>query len=180
MEKIAQGSEEALARLYDIYSRPLYSLILTILHRPPEAEEVLQQVFLQVWRQAPRYDARRGSVFRWLVRLARSRAIDSTRARNFASRQRMEAPLDSLDQQAASPAVSQLDAVFLLERAGVVRAALAKIPTEQREAMHLAYFSGYTQTEIAKKLGIPLGTVKSRMRQGLMTLHGLLVQELEP
>ncbi len=180
MQQIAQGSEQALARLYDLYSRQVYSLILTILQRPPEAEEVLQQVFLQVWRDASRYDAGRGSVYRWLVTLARSRAIDSTRARNFAARQQKETSLALLERHAVSPAASQLDAVLLLERAEVVRTALARIPDEQRQAMQLAYFSGYTQTEIAEKLGVPLGTVKSRMRQGLITLHALLAQELKP
>ena len=179
LEEIARGSEEGLSRLYDRYSRLLYSLVLTILKEPRDAEEVLQEVFLQVWKLAGRYDSRRGSVYKWLVTLARSRAIDRTRSRNFARRRAMETTLDP-DSKIESPQTSQLDAVLMLERAKVVRAVLAKISPEQRQVMHLAYFLGYTQSEIAQKFEIPLGTVKSRMRQGLITLHSLLAQELKP
>lgn len=180
LEEIAQGSEKALARLYDRYSRLLYSLILAILKDPRDAEEVLQEVFLQVWKLAARYESRRGSVYRWLVTLARSRAIDSTRSRNFARRREMETTLDRLDREIDFSQTSQLDAVLMLERAEVVREVLARIPPEQQQVMRLAYFLGYTQSEIARKFEIPLGTVKSRMRQGLIALHGLLAQDLKP
>ena len=180
LEAIARGSEEALSRLYDRYSRLVYGLIRAILKDSRDAEEVLQEVFLQVWRQAARFDPRKGSVYRWLVTLARSRAIDRTRSRNFTRRRELETALAHPEDQRDSAQTSQLDAVLMIERAGTVRGLLARIPSEQQRVMHLAYFLGHTQSEIARQLAIPLGTVKTRMRQGLMALHGMLTQELKP
>jgi RNA polymerase sigma-70 factor (ECF subfamily) len=158
----------------------LYSLIVAILGDSRDAEEVLQELFLQIWKQASRYDRRKGSVYKWLVTLARCRAIDRTRSRNFTQRREMETLREHLDDESSTSQTTQLDAFLMLERAEVVRAVLAKIPATQQQVMHLAYFLGHTQSEIARKLEIPLGTVKTRMRQGLITLRGLLAQELEP
>ena len=132
-----------------------------------------------VWRQASAYEPRKGSVYRWLVTLARSRAIDRTRARSFTQRRDFERDLGRSHLELRSTDASQLDSVLVEERAGVVRDALSRISKPQRQIMHLAYFGGYTQSEISRKLEIPLGTVKTRMRQALMTLHGLLVKEVE-
>lgn len=181
VEEIAHGSDRALAGLYDRYARILYSLIVRILNDPRDAEEVLQEVFLQVWRLAPRFDPQRGNTYRWLVNLARSRSIDRTRSRNFTRRREAERSLELIEPPLVDSALpSQLDAVLLLERAEVVRRGLARIPPEQREVMQLAYFLGHTQSEIARELEIPLGTVKSRMRVGLVALRGRLAEEAKP
>lgn len=175
--EIAGGSEQALGRLYDRYSRVLYSLIVGTLRDPRDAEEVLQEVFLQVWRLADRFDPRRGNVYRWLVTLARSRAIDRLRSKNFTRRRETERSLDLFEPASDPLGPSQLDAVLMLERADVVRKGLGEIPPEQLEVMRLAYFLGHTQSEIARELEIPLGTVKSRMRQGLIALRARLPKE---
>lgn len=180
LEEIAHGSERALSRLYDRYSRILYSLILAILKDPRDAEEVLQEVFLQVWRLARRYDSRRGNVYRWLVNLARSRSIDRTRSKNFARHRETQEILDLLDARSDPSQASQLDVVLMLERADAVREVLARIPPEQRRVMELAYYRGHTQSEIAHRLEIPLGTVKSRMRQGLIALRQVAAEDLRP
>ncbi len=177
VEEIAGGSEQALGRLYDRYSRILYSLIVGVLRDPRDAEEVLQEVFLQVWRLADGFDPQRGNAYRWLVTLARSRAIDRLRSKNFTRRRETERSLDLFEGTSDPLHPSQLDAVLMLERAEVVRRELAEIPPEQLAVMRLAYFLGHTQSEIAVELDIPLGTVKSRMRQGLIALRGRLAEE---
>jgi RNA polymerase sigma-70 factor (ECF subfamily) len=183
VKEIAGGSEPALAQLYDRYARVLFSLIVRVLKDARDAEEVLQEVFLQVWKLAGRFDPERGNTYRWLVTLARSRAIDRLRSKNFKTRRAAESSLDMLEttleptEPTEPTEPSQLDAVLMLERADHVRRGLATISPEQLEVMRLAYFLGFTQSEIARELEIPLGTVKSRMRQGLIALRGRLAEE---
>lgn len=178
--EMAAGSEPALRRLYDRFSRILYSLIVGIVRDSRDAEEVLQEVFLQAWKQADRFDASRGNVYRWLVNLARSRAIDRLRSKNFAHRRKVESSLDLLDSARDPTAPSQLNAVMMNERADFVRSGLGRIAPEQLEVMRLSYFLGYTQSEIARRLEIPLGTVKSRMRLGLAALRERLGEGAAP
>ena len=180
LKDIAQGSEQALSCLYDRYSRLLYSLIVAILQDPRDAEEVLQEVFLQVWRRAGRYDFDRGSPYRWLVTLARSRSIDRTRSKNFARHRETRNVHERLDDRGDASQTSPLDAVLMLERAEAVRDVLARISPEQHQVMELAYLRGHTQSEIARQLEIPLGTVKSRMRHGLMALRKLAAGDSKP
>ncbi len=180
LKEIAHGSEKALSRLYDRYSRLLYSLILAILKNRQDADEVLQEVFLQVWRRAGRYDSRRGTAYGWLVTLARARSLDRTRSKNVPRHRETQEIVDLLDGWQDTPQASQLDAVLMLERAEAVREVLARIPPEQRQALEFAYFGGHTQSEIARLLEIPLGTVKSRMRHGLIALRQLAAEALKP
>ena len=180
IERIARGDERALAELYDRYARILFSLIARILRDPRDAEDVLQDVFLQVWRIADRFDPARGNAYRWLVTLARSRSIDRTRSKSFSHPRRAEVSLETTETATEPLAPSQLDAVLMLERGDIVRRALASIPREQIEVMELAYFLGHTQTEIARELQIPLGTVKSRLRQGLSKLRTRLAEGTIP
>ena len=172
IQGVAGGDERAFASLYDRYSPILFGLLLRILHSRAEAEDVLQEVFLQVWQQARSFDAARGRAFTWLVTLARSRAIDRLRAldsRERAARRSAEdAPPKAEGEEAAD------DAALREERAGVVREALATLPEEQRQVLLLAYLEGMSQSEIAAAKGQPLGTVKTRTRAGLRRLSELL------
>jgi RNA polymerase sigma-70 factor, ECF subfamily len=169
---IARGDEVAFAALYDQYSHILFGLLLRILRSRAEAEDVLQEVFLQVWRQAASFDEERGRAFTWMVTLARSRALDRLRAvdarERAAERSVKEVPPDLSGGESAE------EAALRNEREEVVRRALATLPEEQRNNLLLAYLSGMSQTEIAEQTGQPLGTVKTRMRAGLKKLSELL------
>jgi len=173
LHAIARGDELALAALYDRYSSILLGLILRILHNRPEAEDVLQEMFLQVWRRAADFDEARGRGFTWLVTLARSRAIDRLRA--VASRERAATAAMHESHGDVSDAS---DDVLRSEQAEIVRRALDGIPEEQRRALVLAYYEGLTQSEIAERLKQPLGTVKTRMRSGMIKLRELLGEQM--
>jgi RNA polymerase sigma-70 factor (ECF subfamily) len=167
LQAVARGDESALARIYDRYRLILFGLLVRILHSREEAEDVLQEVFLQVWRRAADFDEARGRAFTWLVTVARSRALDRLRALGSRARLAEAAPAAEQVGDAAQEA-------FQSEQAEVVRHALAQIPPDQRQALFLAYFEGLTQMEIAARLGAPLGTVKTRMRAGMIKLRELL------
>jgi RNA polymerase sigma-70 factor (ECF subfamily) len=172
LRAVARGDEGALAQVYDRYRLILFGLIVRILHSREEAEDVLQEVFLQVWRRAKDFDEARGRAFTWLVTVARSRALD--RLRSLGARARLaEAapPIEYIGDAAAD--------VFQSEQAEVIRRALAQIPVDQRQALFLGYFEGLTQSEIAARLGAPLGTVKTRMRTGMTKLRELLQERKE-
>jgi RNA polymerase sigma-70 factor, ECF subfamily len=173
LREVAGGDERAFSLLYDRYSAILFGLLLRILHSRTEAEDVLQEVFLQVWQQARSFDASRGRPFTWMVTLARSRAID--RLRSVASRERAaQRSVEEETMPVAWQEESSDDAVIRGERAEVVRDALAELPEEQRQVLLLAYLEGMSQSEIAAARGQPLGTVKTRTRAGLKKLSELL------
>ena len=161
--------EAALAELYDRYRVILFGLLMRILSNREEAEDVLQEVFLQVWRRAADFDANRGRPFTWLVTMTRSRGID--RLRTLAARERVAIAGARDESEAVSDAASD---AFRSEQRGLVTSALAQLPDEQKRPLMLAYFDGLTQSEIAARLGAPLGTVKTRMRTGMMKLRELL------
>lgn len=169
LDAIARGDEQALATLYDRYRLILFSLILRILHSRPEAEDVLQEAFLQVWQKAKGYDESRGRPFTWLVTISRSRAID--RLRSLGARDRLAI---SVEREASEEVGDAVTDVILSERGKVVRDTLAELPEDQRQVLLLAYFDGFTQSEIAKRLDLPLGTVKTRMRSGMIKLREML------
>jgi RNA polymerase sigma-70 factor, ECF subfamily len=169
LEAIAAKDEAALGRLYDRYRLILFGLLMRILNNREEAEDVLQEVFLQVWRKATDFDQTRGRPFTWLVTLARSRGID--RLRTLAARERLAEAGARQTSEEISDAASD---AFKSEQRDLVTDALAQLPDEQKRPIMLAYFDGLTQSEIATRLGTPLGTVKTRMRTGLMRLRELL------
>lgn len=174
LHSVARGDEEALARLYDRYRLILFGLLVRILNSREEAEDVFQEVFLQVWRRAADFDEQRGRPFTWLVTLARSRAID--RLRLLAARQRLA---ESAAQAAPGEASDAVADTLHSEQKEIVARALADLPEEQSRTLKLAYFGGLTQSEIAAKLGTPLGTVKTRMRAGMMKLRELLGEQMK-
>jgi len=166
--RIEARDADALALLYDRHSARLMGLAQRILGVSGEAEEVLQEVFLHVWRSAVTFDASRGSVLAWLLVATRSRAIDRVRARRPASRGELKR-LDDVPESAAPLDVEGDSAAREWE--AVCRAAIGELPQEQRRVLELAYFEGLTHVEIAERTATPLGTVKTRVRLGLMKLR---------
>ena len=167
VEQMTAGDESALATLYDRYAGMLYGLLIRILKDTHAAEEVLQDLFLQLWRTASRYDANRGSMTAWLMVMARNRAI--SRLRRGDRHAVADDPEGFLLESAPDPANLE-DEAARRQLAGRLRAAMQSLPGEQREALELAYFEGMTQTEIAERTGAPLGTVKSRVRAAMQSL----------
>jgi RNA polymerase sigma-70 factor, ECF subfamily len=172
---MARGEGEALAQLYDRHAGPIYSLALRVLGDVAEAEDVVQEVFMQAWHQASRYSAVRGAVAAWLLTLARSRAIDRLRAR----RARPGVAVDNRSAGQIPDGAVPVDAqVLSLEQVRRLRAALDELPLLQRAAIELAYFEGLTHAEIAARLEQPLGTVKTRIRLAMVKLRNVLTGTL--
>lgn len=170
LERMAAGDGDALRELYDIHARAVYSLAVRILRSQSDAEDIVQEVFVQAWRNATRYDASRGTVAGWLLMQAKSRAIDRLRAR----RARPEQTDDSQRPEPADATAGPDIQVVRGEQAERVREALEQLPRLQRTAVELAYYEGLTHAEIAEQLEQPLGTVKTRIRQGLLKLRQAL------
>jgi RNA polymerase sigma-70 factor (ECF subfamily) len=159
----------AIGELYDRHSRLLYGLILRILRNRSEAEEVLQEVFVQVWTRADTYNVELGAPVAWLVRIARNRAIDQIRSNSVRARTVGATPLP--------PPVETPEArAVMSEQQRAIARALDTLPLEQRELIEHAYFQGLTQSELAERFHLPLGTVKTRVRTGMMTLRRELQQ----
>jgi RNA polymerase sigma-70 factor (ECF subfamily) len=166
--RIEGRDADALAVLYDRYASRLMGLAQRILGDTGEAEEVLQEVFLYVWRAAASFDASRGTVLAWLLVVTRSRAIDRVRGRRPASR----AGLRGLDEVAETASREDVEANSATRQwESLCRSAIAELPADQRRALELAYFAGLTHQEIAEETATPLGTVKTRVRLGLMKLR---------
>jgi len=171
VDRIAQGDREAFSRFYDAFAGHALGLIRRVLRDPGAAEEVLQEVFWQVWREAPSYDSRRGSAVAWLLTCARTRAIDKLRS----IRRREKTFVPPVDDAVARPAGVEIERTgAAAEDRGVLEPALAQLPDAQRTVIQLAFFEGLTQAEIAARLGEPLGTIKTRARLGLERLRGAL------
>ncbi len=171
--RVAAGDETALRRLYEEVGPRVLGIAVQILGDRSIAEDVVVEVFSQVWKQADRYDPTKGSVTTWIGTLARTRAIDLRRSRQRHSRR--EAALEADDvNQLLDPGQTPLLFAGDADRGELVRAALDRLPTEQRRAVEAAFFGGLSHTEIAAALGAPLGTVKTRIRSGLSTLRATL------
>ena len=172
MVQVAAGSESAITKIYDATSRMVYGLALRITNDPFAAEDITLEVFLQVWRKAHTYDPARGTVSSWLITLTRSRAIDFLRSRKKNGANAESSSDSAPDLQDWRPGPEQIS--LQGERATLLHAALQELAPERREAVELAYFSGLTHSEIADRTSLPLGTVKTRIRQGMMHLRELL------
>jgi RNA polymerase sigma-70 factor, ECF subfamily len=174
VDRIKQGDSTALDALYERYSSPVYSLVWKILQNAEEAEDVALDVFWQIWRQADRYDPSRGAPPAWIFTVARSRAIDRLRARHRREDRTISfddpaVNLDPLDEEAAPDLVASFR-----QTRDAVREAIKTLSVVQREAIELAFFKGLTHVEIASQLDEPLGTIKTRIRQGLIKLRKIL------
>jgi RNA polymerase sigma-70 factor (ECF subfamily) len=174
--KVATGDELALRDLHARFGGLLVALAQRVLGSREDAEDVVQEVFLQVWRQATRYDKARSSVSTWLVMITRSRAIDRLRSRGVGER-----VTDTMVEQGMIPTHTSAkgdSAVLELERQESLRRVLAELPREQREVLDLAYFGGLTQREISEKTGTALGTVKTRTLLAMRKLKSALRDEI--
>ena len=175
IQAVAGGDQAAFAQLYDRLAGPLYALCLRMLGDAVEAEDALQEAFVQVWRNAPRYDPAQSSVFSWSTHLTRCKVIDRLRARG--RRLRLHVPAEEGGETAVPVASAEADAAESAtrnERAASLRQTLENLPPEQRQAIELAFFSDLTHHEIAARLGQPLGSVKARIRRGLLKMRGSL------
>lgn len=175
--KIAAGDEGALRQLYTQTSSRAMAIALRILRRESEAEEVVQDVYMQIWREATRFDAKRGSAIAWVSTIARTRSIDRLRSRGTADRTAQAAAAD-VSSSPNAPATPLEEASARADRERIL-AALGQLPDEQKSCIEMAYFGGLTQREIAEQTGQPLGTVKSRIRLGVDRLGQLLENDTE-
>jgi RNA polymerase sigma-70 factor, ECF subfamily len=174
LARLLSGDGDAAAALYDRHARPVYSLVLRIVEDEADAEDVVQEVFAQAFRQAGRYERSRGAVGAWLLVMARTRAIDKLRARR--ARSGPHSVDDRAIEEMPSAAADAADQIIGAEQARRVQRALGELPLLQRLAIELAYYEGLTQREIADRLEEPLGTVKTRIRLGLLKLRETLAE----
>ena len=170
LTQVARGEESALAELYDRFGRVAYGLALRILRDDRLAEDAVQEAFLTVWRQAASFRADRAKAQTWLLTIVHRRAVDLVRRE-----ERRRA--DTLEPETEPSGASAEEDAELRDRRSAVQRALAQLPEEQRRPLELAYYGGLTQSELAERLGVPLGTVKSRMFAGLGRLRELLAAD---
>lgn len=177
MYRIQNGDKTAMKLLYNKYKNLLFGLIVSILKSREEAEDCLQEVFTQAWEKADQFDADRGKVYTFLVTMARNKAIDRTRSRAFKNAKKEDHVIN--DDEFALTLEGEFnnphEDMELAERAKMIRNALNQLSKKERKVLYVAYFNGMSQSEISEKLDIPLGTVKYRMRQGMIKLREMLV-----
>jgi RNA polymerase sigma-70 factor (ECF subfamily) len=174
ISRIADGDESAFTTLYQRLSSPLYGMAFRMMNDAKEAEDVLQEGFTYIWRKAASYDPARSTPFAWAVMIVRNKAIDRLRIRHRGERLREKAEQIFVEETDESSA----EQPALRERSAIVRSALRQIPQEQREVLELAFFGCLTHEEIANRLTTPLGTIKARIRRGLLKLRDFLHEEI--
>src|SRR5262245_15331427 len=181
LQRITTRDETALAELYDRHSRLVYTVVTRILGSPSDAEDVLQETFVRVWSRADTYDGLLGSPATWLTRIARNRAIDRLRARRLRANVAIEPAVHNGEPpRSVEPATRDTPETLLEGRAvaGAVQMALAALTPPQRTLIEAAFFEGYTHSELATRFGVPLGTVKTRIRTGLAAMRSRLEQAI--
>jgi RNA polymerase sigma-70 factor, ECF subfamily len=181
VDQVVRGESRALEQLYDRHSRGVYSLALRLLGDTTAAEEVVQETFLKLWRQPGAYQPNRGRLLPWLLGVAHHHAVDMLRRRQLEQRHRASAASASVNGDGLSDTLDNLGVISkeedpqlragAFDQAAAISRALAELPVEQRVPLELAYYRGMTQYEVAALLGVPLGTVKTRMRLGLQQLR---------
>lgn len=176
VRRLAEGDTEALSELFRRYSGMLLGLATKILGDPSDGEEVLQEVFLQVWKQARRYDGKRSSVSTWLVLITRSRSIDRLRSRRVKERTAVDANRENPRRHESPEGMGN---VFMQERRRRLDEALEDLPSEQREVLEMAFYGGLTQSEIAETTTTPLGTVKTRTLLAMKKLRKALQNDIK-
>lgn len=169
LDGVARSDEQALARLYDLTSRTVFGLVMRIVADREAAEEVTLDVYMQIWNRSARFDQERGRGIPWLLLIARSRAIDYVRSARQRIRGR-ERPIDAAV-EIRSTGIDPEESAVLASRRSAVQAALGALQPEQRAAIEMAYFGGFSHSDIASRLGQPLGTVKTRIRLGMQRLR---------
>ena len=170
LRRIAAGESGALGEFYDAHAGKLFAFALRILNDPKEAEDTVQEVFLQIWAKAAAYDHEQGRPLAWVITLTRNRAIDRMRSAQRRARLIDDAAFERFD-TASGPNYQSSEPNHAEDETELVRSALERLPLDQRKAIELAFFSGFTQTEIATSLKEPLGTVKARIRRGMVKLR---------
>jgi RNA polymerase sigma-70 factor (ECF subfamily) len=166
--QLQRGDAQAVAALFDRYGRLAYGLAYRMLNDAGAAEDVVQEAFLLIWRNAPSFDATRGSLRTWLLAVVRHKTVDRLRR----NRSRPQSSLDAIDQPMIGPDVWEMVSTNLTR--DQVQQAFASLPDAQRQTIELAYLGGFTQNEIAERMNVPLGTVKGRMRIGLEKMRSFL------
>lgn len=174
MRQIGQANADALSELYDRYARLVYSLAFKAIGNQQLAEEVVQEVFLQVWKNAGSYRAERAKVTTWLASITRYRSIDTWRRRNSRPESNLQVWSDHIESTGRTDLEHKVEQRLWVER---IRVALDDLPKEQRRVLALSYFRGYTHREIAEATGIPLGTVKTRIRLAMQKLRRAFREE---
>ncbi|TAK54912.1 MAG: sigma-70 family RNA polymerase sigma factor [Bacteroidetes bacterium] len=175
LQLIARRDEEALERLYDCYSGLLFGVIFRVVAIREEAENILQEVFLQVWNKAGSYNPLLGTPIVWLIRIARNKSIDYWRSKPARMRAR-EADVEEIhDAKNGQGSLDPMESLSSSQLTELVTGALNRLPDSQRKLIELAYYEGYSQSELAEKFSVPLGTVKSRMRAGMLALREQLL-----
>lgn len=178
LDQLVAREHEALGVAYDRYGKPLFSLCHKMLGNQRECEEVIQDVFLALWKNAATLDLSRSKLFTWLVAIMRNRSIDRLRARQRRIPAATEAQQEPNESKEPASERTALHALFQKERAEELRTAVDTLPSEQQRAIEMAFFWGMTHQEIAENLGESLGTIKSRIRYGLQKLRGLVNEEV--
>lgn len=177
LSRISRHDQNALELLYDRYARLLFGLCIAIVNKQEDAEDVLQEAFLRIWEKAAAFNGSKGSAYTWIVTLTRNRAIDRLRSKNFRQGRQKQPDID-FEMMIDDSVLTPLDNTSFAERAALVKEAFAKLPGAQRQVLEMAYFQGCSQSEISSELNVPLGTVKTRTREGLKKLNRILRERL--
>lgn len=174
IQQIVLKNMKAISELYDRYNRQLYALTLSIVKDEPEAEDILQEVFMQIWKKAPTYNGELGSPKTWLLRMTQNKAIDLIRSKRYQQKKQEAFSLDDQDEPGVAISHSENStwgAVLQQDHSVYLFQALKKLPIEQRHLIEKAFLEGYTHQELAEAMAIPLGTIKTRIRTGMITLR---------
>ena len=178
MEQVATGDRTAFATLYDRFSGPLHGAALRIVRDPAEAQDIVHDAFVAIWEKAGSFETTRGSAFAWAITLVRNRAIDRVRMRRRRAELLAESTASDFGYNEDAASLASTEVAAQGDDARAVRAAVATLPEDQKRALELAFFSGLTQEEISRKLSEPLGTIKARIRRGLIKLRDSLAHRL--